>query len=125
MNTDTEEPRILIVEDDDLMREYVVELMTSFGYSVATATDGMDAMRAIVQMPSLALIFTDIAMPGLDGIVLADMIKQHRPKIKILYTTGGSGILRMKAQAGILHGNILEKPYRPDQLRLEIERILS
>jgi DNA-binding NtrC family response regulator len=53
------------------------------------------------------------------------MVKQHRPKLKILYTTGGHGVSRVKAEAGILHGNILAKPYRPDDLRREIERILS
>ena len=44
---------------------------------------------------------------------------------KILYTTGGHCISRMKAEAGILHGNILAKPYRPAELRREIERLLS
>ena len=125
MNFDASQPRILVVEDDELTRSFVTELITSFGYAVAAAPDGMEAMRKIEDIPSITLVFTDVSMPGLDGIMLADMVKQHRPKLKILYTTGGHGVSRVKAEAGILHGNILAKPYRPDDLRREIERILS
>jgi CheY-like chemotaxis protein len=85
----------------------------------------MAAMKTLGETQSIALVFTDVAMPGMDGIMLADMVKQHRPRLKILYTTGGSAISRMKAQAGILHGNILAKPYRPADLKREIERLLS
>jgi CheY-like chemotaxis protein len=125
MPPDPSPPRILVVEDDDLTREFVVDLIASFGYPVADAGNAMEAMRTIEDTPSIVLVFTDVTMPGMDGIMLADMVKQHRPKLKILYTTGGHGVSRMKAEAGILHGNILAKPYRPDDLRREIERILS
>jgi CheY-like chemotaxis protein len=125
MTPDASLPRILVVEDDDLTREFVVDLITSFDYPVTAVENAMDAMRMIEDMPSIRLVFTDIGMPGVDGIMLADMVKQHRPKLKILYTTGGHGVSRVKAEAGILHGNILAKPYRPDDLRREIERILS
>ena len=124
MNPDTSPSSVLVVEDDELTREMVVEMITSFGLTVAAAANAMEAMRVIEDMPDIALVFTDIGMPGVDGIMLADMVKQHRPKLKILYTTGG-GVSRVKAEAGILHGNILAKPYRPDELRREIERILS
>jgi DNA-binding NtrC family response regulator len=122
---DIDQSRILVVEDNDLMRAYVTDLIESFGYSVVAATNSMDAMRAIGEDDNIAMVFTDITMPGLDGIVLADMVKQHRPQLKILYTTGGNGVSRAKSDAGVLHGNILAKPYRPDELRMEIERILS
>ena len=117
--------RILVVEDDELTREFVIDLIESFGYAVVGAPDGMEAIRMIEDIPTISLVFTDIAMPGVDGIVLADMVKQHRPKLKILYTTGGSAVGRARSEAGILHGNILAKPYLPEQLRLEIERLLD
>lgn len=125
MNTDAPAPQILVVEDDELTREFVVDLIQSFGYAVAAASEAMEAMKTIEETPSIVLVFTDVAMPGVDGIMLADMVKQHRPRLKILYTTGGHGISRMKAEAGILHGNILAKPYRPAELQREIERLLS
>jgi CheY-like chemotaxis protein len=125
MNPDASLPHILVVEDDELTRAFVIDLITSFGYPVTASANAMEAMRTIEDIPSIGLVFTDIGMPGVDGIMLADMIKQHRPKLKILYTTGGHGVHRVKAEAGILHGNILAKPYRPDDLLREIERILS
>ena len=124
MTAEASPSSILVVEDDELTRELVVELITSFGFTVIAVADAMEAMRVIEDIPAIVLVFTDIGMPGVDGIMLADMVKQHRPKLKILYTTGG-GVSRVKADAGILHGNILAKPYRPDDLRREIERILS
>jgi CheY-like chemotaxis protein len=124
MKPDTSPPSILVVEDDELTREVVVEMITSFGFAVTAAGNAMEAMRVIEDMPNIALVFIDIGMPGVDGIMLADMVKQHRPKLKILYTTAG-GVSRVKAEAGILHGNILAKPYRREDLRREIERILG
>jgi CheY-like chemotaxis protein len=118
-------PRILVVEDNSLTREFVVDLIASFGYGVVSAEDGIEAMRVIGETPSIELVFTDISIPRVDGIVLADMIKQHRPTLKILYTTGGQGIARLKTEAGILHGNVLTKPYRPEELRVEIARLLA
>jgi CheY-like chemotaxis protein len=125
MSPELAPPRILIVEDDKLTRDFVAELIASFGYPAIAAADGLEAMRAIAETPSLELVFTDIAMPGFGGIVLADMVKQHRPKLKILYTTGGDLVEQVKQGAGILHGDILSKPYRPDQLRSEIARLLE
>ena len=125
MSTDPFNAQILVVEDDTLTRTFVVDLIESFGYPVVAACDGMDAMRILADTPTIMLVFTDISMPGVDGIKLADMVKQHRPKLKILYTTGGHGVSRVKSEAGILHGNILAKPYRADDLRREIERLLD
>ena len=119
------EAKILVVEDHELTRQFVADMITSFGYSVIGAADGMEAIKLIEEIPSIELVFTDITMPGVDGIILGDMIKQHRPRLSVLYTTGGGAVDRVKADAGILHGNILAKPYRSDQLRAEIARILD
>lgn len=119
-----EVPRILVVEDDELVREFAVRLVKSLGYSVISAPDGMEAMRLIEETPTIDLLFTDIVMPGVDGIILADMVKQRRPNLSILYTTGYRDIARAKSEAGILHGKILEKPYRPAELETEIRRLL-
>jgi len=123
-NQSPQDPRILVVEDDDLVREFAVKLLRSLGYAVTSAPDGMEAMRIIEEQPTIDLVFTDIVMPGMDGIVLADMVKLRRPTLKILYTTGYRDIARAKSEAGILHGKILEKPYRPAELETEIQRLL-
>src|SRR5580700_6734710 len=124
-NPKPDRPRILVVEDDPLTREFVADMIGSFGYSVVAAADGIEAMRIIEESPTIALVFTDISLPSVDGLMLADMVKLHRPKVKIIYTTGGHQVSRVKSEAGILHGNIVEKPYHPEQLRTEIERLIG
>jgi CheY-like chemotaxis protein len=125
MTPEMSQPCILVVEDDELTREFVMDLILSSGYAAIAATNGMEAIKLIEEIPSITMVFTDIAMPGFDGIMLADMVKQHRPKLKILYTTGGTSVSRARSEAGILHGNILAKPYRPDELKREIDRVLD
>jgi CheY-like chemotaxis protein len=125
MTSENENPKILVVDDDPLMRDFVVDLIASFGYSVVAAADSLEAMAVIANEPTIELVFTDITMPGLNGLMLADMLKHHRPKLKILYTTGGYKVPRVKAEAGILHGAIIEKPYLPEDLRRELERSLA
>jgi CheY-like chemotaxis protein len=118
-------PQILVVEDEPLVREFALDLLSSLGYAVLGAHDAISAMRLLEDTPSLDLIFTDIVMPGVDGIVLADMAIRRRPALKILYATGFRDLAGAKAKAGILHGKILEKPYRAADLRQEIERLLA
>jgi CheY-like chemotaxis protein len=117
-------PRILVVEDEEAVREFAVELLKSLGYGVVSANDGITAMHLLEETPTIDLVFTDVVMPGLDGIVLADMAKRRRPGVKILYATGFRDVAGAKARAGILHGNILQKPYRATELQIEIQRLL-
>lgn len=118
-------PRILVVDDDDAVRAFAVDFLMSLGYPVASANGGMSAMRLVSETPSLDLVFTDIVMPGLSGIVLADMVKKRRPELKILYATGYRDIAAAEAEAGVIHGKILEKPYRPSELEIEVQHLLS
>jgi CheY-like chemotaxis protein len=124
MDAAPQRTRILVVEDDEIMRTYVVDLISSFGYSVTVASGAIEAMRLIDDDQDIALIFTDVNMPGVDGVMLADMVNQHRPDMKILYTTGGSGVAFMRQNAGILHGRILRKPYSSEALRNELRQLL-
>ena len=121
---DSRGAQILVVEDDDLVRIFAVKLIESLGYAVTNAGNGMEAMRVLEETSSIELIFTDIVMPGVDGIVLADMVKRRRPQLKVLYATGYRDIARARNEAGILHGKILEKPYRPAELEREIRELL-
>jgi CheY-like chemotaxis protein len=116
--------RILVVEDDPLTRVHVMELLSELGYLACSAANSLEALKLVETDPSIALVFTDIRMPGLNGIVLADMLYQHRPKLKILYTTGGRGMSSFDTDGGILHGNILKKPYGVAELQAQIDRLL-
>ncbi len=68
-------------------------------------------MRRLDQHADIALIFTDIVMPGLDGVGLAERAKSMRPEMKIVYATGYRHLIQAPGVAR--HGAVLQKPYRP------------
>ena len=80
---------ILVVEDDDTLRAYVVEVLHDLGYSVVAAANATAALEIIDRGHDVDLLFTDVMMPGgMNGRQLADEVLRRRPKIKVLFTTG-------------------------------------
>ena len=117
-------PTILIVEDEELVREFAVELLCEFGYEVLSAADGHEAIALIDDGANrIDLLSTDIVMPGeLAGYALAREARRRRPALPILYTSGYTN--RNPGGGAEALGTMVVKPYRPDQLRTEIERAL-
>ncbi len=107
-------PLILVVDDDDDVRELAGTILRDAGYRVLEAATGPSAMVLFEEHADISLIFTDVVMPGIDGFKLADMTKFKRPDIKILYATAFMDVAREKL--GVVHGEILLKPYRATQL---------
>ncbi len=83
--------RILIVDDDENVREYLRELLTRAGYDVVEATNGREALK--VQNASPAdLIITDIIMPEKDGVELISLVLEQAPDCKFIAISGGGRI---------------------------------
>ena len=121
MNRSDEKKLVLVVEDSDLVREHVVNLVESLGYSVLQAANGKEAMEILETQSGIDLLFTDVMMPGgISGKELAIQAKLVAPEMKVLYTTGFSseGIV----SDGILDSGIqlLKKPYK----RADLKRML-
>jgi DNA-binding response OmpR family regulator len=115
-------PTILVVEATPDLRDAVVAGLVAAGYRAIGAGTGDRALRLLEGDPAIALIFTDLLMPGLDGFKLADMAKLKRPDIKIIYTTDSSHLA--DTTLGIAHGEILFKPYRLDELERLVREAL-
>jgi CheY-like chemotaxis protein len=80
---------ILVVEDDELVRTYVVAQLTSLGYAALSAGSGAAALALVDAGAHFDLLFTDVIMPGgMNGRVLADEVAKRRPAVKVLYTSG-------------------------------------
>jgi CheY-like chemotaxis protein len=80
---------ILVVEDDEDVRQHTVELLRELGYDVIEAADGPGALDLIDRGPDIQLLFTDVALPGgMNGRELADAARGRSPAIKVLFTTG-------------------------------------
>lgn len=117
---------ILVVEDEDLVREYVVFQLTSLGYRVVAAPNGVKALELINTSPEIDLLFTDVVMPGgMGGRDLADAARLVRPDLKVLFTSGytqNSMVHNGKIDDGV---DLLGKPYRRDQLASKIRNALD
>ncbi len=79
---------ILVVEDDADVLAYSTEVLESLGYKVVAAKDASTALSALDSHPDIALLFTDVALPGLNGQELAREALRRRPGLAVVYTTG-------------------------------------
>jgi DNA-binding NtrC family response regulator len=115
---------LLVVEDDDDVRDLTVSILREEGYRVLQAANGGVAMVMLDQDLPIDLLFTDVVMPGgPDGFELANLAKQRRPELKVIYTTGYAGLARATKEMP-LHGKILSKPYRPAEIATEVRQLL-
>jgi len=114
---------ILVVEDEPAIRGLAVESLRDAGHHVLEAGTGDEAIRLFEDHPEIALIFTDIVMPGIDGFKVADMAKVRRPDVKILYVTGFE--YQVEDFLGVVHGPILWKPYQPSDLVTAVDEALA
>jgi CheY-like chemotaxis protein len=110
--------RILVVDDDPLVRDYAETVLVDAGYDVLTAADGAAALGLMRGMAGIDLLFTDIVMPGLDGFEVARQARDVSPGLKVLFTSGYASDLSRA-------NRLLKKPYRPQQLADEIAAALK
>ena len=114
---------ILVVEDDDDVRTYAVKVLEDAGYLVLTARDAVQAFILLEQNPNIRLMFTDVVMPRIDGLMLADMAKLRHPELRVLYATGYRD--RVERQPGYRYGAFLDKPYRRGELEAAVRDTLD
>ncbi len=117
---------ILVVEDDHLVRTFVVGQIQSLGYATLAAVNAAEALVVIDSPTEIDLLFTDMIMPGsMNGRQLADKALQRRSSLKILFTSGYSDeaiIHHGHLDAGVL---LLAKPYRKSDLARMIRAALA
>lgn len=78
---------VLVVEDEPAVREYSCDILRELGYRVLEAGDGEGALRLLERHRDIAVLFTDLGLPGMPGRELADHARRFRPKLKVLFTT--------------------------------------
>ena len=117
---------ILVVEDDRLVRDYVLAQLHSLGYVTQDASNATAALAILESDAKFDLLFTDVIMPGsMNGRQLADEISKRRPGLKVLYTSGyteDAVIHHGRLDEGVL---LLAKPYRKSDLARMIRRALD
>jgi two-component system, cell cycle response regulator CpdR len=116
--------RILLSEDDDAVRGFVLRALESFGHDVRAAADGGAALAALGEEP-FDLLLTDIVMPVMDGIALALKASADWPDMPILMMTGYAHERQRAHNLDDLIFDVLDKPFGLAQLRAAIDRALA
>ena len=120
-------PRILIIDDDDLIRHMLSEVLEREGYDVVTASDGKQGLRMFMENPA-DLVITDLVMPEKEGIEIIMELRQDFSELKIIAISGGGtvGGGQYLEVAGKLGANrILGKPLKLRQLVTIVRDLLE
>ncbi len=114
-----------MVEDEDRVRQMSVQLLKDLGYTVVHASDAKKALALLETDVSFDLLFTDVVMPDMNGKQLADRVRELRPGVKVLYTTGYT-------RNAVIHNGMLDrdvsflpKPFTIQQLATKVRQVLD
>ena len=121
--TDTLQPRILLAEDDDAMRTYLERALVNAGYTVDSVDRGTAALPLLGER-HYDLLLSDIVMPEMDGIELAQRCNEISADTKVMFITGFAAVT-LKASRDQPQARVLSKPFHLKDLVLEVERVLD
>jgi len=117
---------VLVVEDQDGIRDIVGESLRRNGYKVIVAADGDEALKmAGTYGDAIHLLVTDLVMPNIGGRELAQRLTQLRPQMKVLYMSGYSEHAALNAEAIDPPADVLQKPFSLDSLARNVRRVLD
>ncbi len=122
MSTVIHMPRILIVEDEHLVRFALCEFLASYGFRILEAVNGDQALQVLKRVGSrIDLLLTDIRMPGaLDGLGLTEWVHRYLPQMPVIVTTGDIGMPGRNLELAP-RDVLLAKPYSFDKVARKIQ----
>lgn len=117
--------RILVIEDDDQVRQLLHERLTKAGYDVALASDGEEGIQLFREQPA-DVVITDIFMPRKDGVEAIRELRHDFPDAKIIAMTGVRGRFSRLPAAGVLGAvRTFVKPFSLDEMAVAVQQILG
>lgn len=118
--------KILIVEDEEVVRRLLEEILRRLGYGVIAAADGLEALDLFhTHAAELDLVLFDMSMPRMSGDVLFGKLRQAAPEMKTLLTSGYSDVAPIDEMRSLGLSGFLPKPFTIQQVRDELQRVLS
>lgn len=121
--TATRPPRILLAEDEEAMRAYLERALTNAGYEVSAVDRGTDAVP-LLETGDFDLLLSDIVMPEMDGIELAQRCAEISPRTRVMFITGFAAV-SLRASREQPAAKVLSKPFHLRDLVLEVERVFE
>ena len=117
---------ILVVDDEVLIRMAISEYLRECGYLVFEAADGEEAVTVLQATDKpIDLVFSDCQMPRMDGFSLARWIREHRPDVRVILTSGNPTVFAEKATDLCQLGPVEEKPYDHVALARRIHQMIA
>ncbi len=115
--------KILLAEDDAVMREYLTRALEKSGYSVSAVDRGTAALP-LLEQETFDLLLTDIVMPEMDGIELAQKASEMVPTLRVMFITGFAAVT-LKAGTAMPQARVLSKPFHLRDLVMEVDRLFN
>ena len=115
--------RILLAEDDEAMRTYLARALEQAGYAVEAVDRGTAALP-LLESEDFDLLLSDIVMPEMDGIELAQRCAEISPQTRVMFITGFAAVT-LKASREAPRAKMLSKPFHLKDLVLEVERMFE
>jgi two-component system cell cycle sensor histidine kinase/response regulator CckA len=116
---------VLLVDDEPLLLKSVERMLLSRGLPVLLAFDGPGALREAARVPELALLVTDIRLPGMDGFELAERLRKRLPRLKVLFMSGFDADPRRGALPDDGSWTFLPKPFTGRELDRRLGLLLG
>lgn len=117
-------PKILLAEDDNDMRRFLVKALENAGFQVSSHDNGMAAYQRLREEP-FEMLLTDIVMPEMDGIELARRASELDPDIKIMFITGFAAVAPELGFGRPKNAKVLSKPVHLRELVSEVNKMLA
>ena len=115
--------RVLVVEDNDEVGKFSTELLEDLGYSVKRVANANAALAILAEDEfAVDLVFSDVIMPGMNGVELAGIIRQRFPGLPVVLTSGYSDVLAENAHHGF---ELIQKPYSVELLSRILRKAIS
>jgi PAS domain S-box-containing protein len=121
----TQGERVLVVEDEPDVRMLVVDVLRELGYTVEVASDGATALPFLQGAGRIDLLVTDVGLPGLNGRQLAEIARQHRPELRVLFMTGYARNAEVRGDFLEEGMDMLTKPFSIDDLAQRVRGLLE
>jgi putative two-component system response regulator len=118
------EGKVLLVEDDDRVRDLVRAMLVRWGCQVFVARNGPEAMELAQANPGVDLLLTDLVMPGMSGVELWERLSVLQPRMRVLFMSGyPDGTARVESSE-LRHLPFLSKPFTAEELRLKLGEVM-
>jgi DNA-binding response OmpR family regulator len=115
---------ILVVDDEELMRRYLVVFLSKLGYSSVTAIDGIDALDKM-KGNKIDAVITDIKMPKMDGIILTREISRQYPGVPVMVMTAFDEEYSAGTAISLGAREFIKKPFSPDEFAIRLSKMIG